>query len=257
MSPFPGMDPYLEHPTLWPGVHNALIAAAQRTLAPQLKPNYLVRLEERTYLAEPEELVFIGKPDVTVVSARPGANEGPANAAPTPTVAVRVPTPDIVRETWLEVRAAASGDVVTVLELLSPTNKRPGSAGRQSYEAKRLTVLGTRTHLVEIDLVRAHPPMTVYGTDRTSDYRILISRGDRRPRAELLLFSVRDAIPAFRLPLRGGDEEPVVDLGDILRQLYEELAYDASIDYRAEPVPPLSAADAQWADEVLHHAGKR
>jgi hypothetical protein len=26
-SPFPGMDPYLENPEFWPGVHNRLIVA--------------------------------------------------------------------------------------------------------------------------------------------------------------------------------------------------------------------------------------
>jgi len=252
------MDPFLEHPRLWPGVHNALIAAVQRALAPALKPKYVVRLEERTYLSEPEELVFIGKPDVAVVTPRtptePGRDAGRSNVA---AVAVRVPTPDVVRETWLEVRAAASGEVVTVLELLSPTNKRPGSAGRQLYEGKRMTVLGTRTHLVEVDLVRAHPPMAVYGTDRSSDYRILISRGDRRPRAELLLFSVRDPIPSFALPLRPSDDEPSVDVDGLLHRLYDDLDYGASIDYAADPVPALRPEDADWANELLRAAGLR
>ena len=70
--------------------------------------------------------------------------------------------PDLVRETWLEVRAADSGEIVTVLEVLSPGNKRPG-VGRSTYEEKRFRVLGTRTHLVEGDLLRAGEPMPMHG----------------------------------------------------------------------------------------------
>src|SRR5262249_58126001 len=53
--PFPGMDPYLEHPTLWPGVHNGLIAALQLALAPQLRPRYYIALEDRVYITEPDQ----------------------------------------------------------------------------------------------------------------------------------------------------------------------------------------------------------
>jgi hypothetical protein len=252
------MDPYLEHPDLWPGVHNALIAAMQRALAPAVRPGYVVRLEERTYLNEPDDLVFIGRPDVGVHRHRDADPEAPASSTPDPVaVSVRVPVPDHVRETWLEVRSAASGEVVTVVELLSPSNKRRGSRGRRRYEAKRMAVLGTRTHLVEIDLIRDGEPMAFHGTDRRSDYRLLISRGDRRPNAQAWLFSVREPIPTFRLPLRRGDAEPEVDVGALLRELYETLGYDASVDYRADAVPPLADDDRAWADAVPRAAGRR
>lgn len=165
--------------------------------------------------------------------------------------------PDQVRETRLEVRATRGGELVTVVEVLSPSNKVKGSEGRALYERKRLAILGTGTHLVEVDLTRSGPPMTVFGADRDADYRILVSRGDRRPRAELLLFSLRDAIPTFRLPLRPGDVEPDVELGRILAELYEQRAYDLGIDYGEEPVPPIDQADAAWVDERLREAGLR
>ena len=62
-SPFPGMNPYFDHPTLWPGVHNGLIASLQLSLAPQLRPRYYVALEERVYVTEPEQRAFVGRPD--------------------------------------------------------------------------------------------------------------------------------------------------------------------------------------------------
>ena len=143
-TPFPGMDPYLEHPRLWPDVHNGLIAELRNTLAPQLRPRYYVALEERTYVAEPAGLAFVSRPDVTVVgSPTPAASRtspGEASSMGVATlepVIVELPMPELVRETYLEVRLAQTHAVIAVLELLSPANKRPGE-GRQQYERKRL-----------------------------------------------------------------------------------------------------------------------
>ena len=48
--PFPGMDPWLEHPAIWPDVHNRLITAIADDLAPRLAPKYFVGVEQRVYL---------------------------------------------------------------------------------------------------------------------------------------------------------------------------------------------------------------
>lgn len=257
-GPFPGMDPYLEHPALWPDVHNRLIAELGNTLGPLLRPRYYVRLEERTYLSEPEGLVFVGRPDLTVErrGRPPSAGPAPDLGQTARALAVEVPIVDRVRETYLEVRAVERGEVVTVLEALSPANKVPGR-GRTLYEDKRQAVLGTRTSLVEIDLLRSGQPMHLASRAPDADYRILVSRGELRPVAELLVFSVRDPIPVFRLPLRRGDDEPIVDIGALLSTLYDRAAYDLSIDYRTEPVPPLAGESATWADALLRTSGRR
>ena len=140
--------------------------------------------------------------------------------------------------------------------LPSPTNKRAGE-GRRLYEEKRLQVLGTRTHLVEIDLLRGGEPMKMWGDGKDSHYRILVSRADRRPRADLYAFNLRDTIPPFSLPLRPGDEEPVVELGTLLHALYDRAGYDLALDYAAEPVPPLEGDELAWADQVLRDKGLR
>ena len=110
---------------------------------------------------------------------------------------------------------------------------------------------------MEIDLLRAGPRMPLEGPKVTSDYRVLVSRADRRPKADLYGFGVRDPIPTFTLPLRGGDKEPKVELGAILHAQYERAAYDLSLDYRGEPVPPLSGDDRSWTHELLLSAGLR
>ena len=254
--PFPGMDPYLEHPILWPGMHNGLIATLQLALAPQLRPRYYIALEERVYVTEPDQRAFIGRPDLAVVGhPEPGAAFQPASSASS-VLTVRVPLPDEMRETYLEVRETGTDYVITVLELLSPTNKRPGR-GRQIYEGKRLDVLATRTHLVEIDLIRAGEPMPILDNSSASDYRILVSRGDRRPNATLYAFGVRQSIPPFPLPLKPEDQEPLVDIGGLLHDLYDRASYDLRLDYQGEPAPPLSAEDALWADHLLRRQGRR
>jgi len=256
-SPFPGMDPFLEHPALWPDVHHGLIEALRSTLAPVLRPRYRVAVEERVYVADLEGPFFTGRPDASVVDAGP-----PGGLAPNAAVAlaeprvVEVPMPDRIREGYLEVHNVATDEVVTVVEVLSPTNKRPGE-GRRLYEEKRLQVLGTRTHLVEIDLLRSGQPMKMWGDGGDSHYRVLISRAERRPRADLYAFSVRDPLPPFPLPLRPKDEEPVVELGALLHALYDRASYDLAVDYTGEPVPSLEEDDAAWADQLLREKGLR
>ena len=115
-----------------------------------------------------------------------------------------------------------------------------------------MDVLATRTHLVEIDLIRAGEPMPIIGNGSASDYRILVSRGDRRPNATLYAFGVRQSIPTFPLPLKPADQEPIVDMGRLLHDLYDRASYDLRLDYKGEPDPPLPAAAATWADQLLH-----
>jgi hypothetical protein len=171
-------------------------------------------------------------------------------------LAIRVPLPDEVRETYLEVREVGTDYVITVLEVLSPTNKRAGR-GRRLYEDKRMEVLTTRSHLVEVDLIRLGEPMPLIDIGSVSDYRILVSRGDRRPRASLYPFGVCQPIPTFPLPLKARDQEPMVDIGQLLHDLYDQASYDLRIDYTGDPDPPLSSADAAWADRLLRQQGLR
>ena len=202
-TPFPGMDPYLEHSDLWMDFHNRLIVALADDLAPRLRPRYYVSIEERTYLAGLTGLTFASRPDVAVVASTQVAYRTTTTTRPASPgiVTVELPEPDFVTETYLEVRAGDGDLVVTVVEILSPSNKLPGE-GRNRYERKRMKVLSVHTHLVEIDLLRAGPPMTMRGDGRQSHYRILISREPNRPRADLLPFDVQQPIPDFPLPLQ-------------------------------------------------------
>jgi hypothetical protein len=250
------MDPYLEHHDLWHDVHNSLIATLRDHLAPRLRPRYYVSVEQRTYRAGLAGPTFIGRPDVAVVaSPRPTYRTAPT-AGTARLVTVELPVPDIVRETYLEVRATEGGQVITTLEILSPANKLPGE-GRVQYERKRMAVLDSLTHLVEIDLLRGGLPMAMFGDGHGAHYRILISREWCRPRADLLPFTIRQPIPNFPLPLQRGEEEPPVPLNALLHELYDRAGYDLRLNYRADPEPPLEGDDAAWADALLREKGVR
>lgn len=259
-SPFPGMDPYLEGPNFWPEVHHLLISLLLESLVPQLRPKYRVALEKRVYESAGNESLLVGIPDVIVQRRQPTApgDSNVAVAAP-PTqkpLPVEVPMMMEFREAYLEVREMATGEVVTAIEVLSPANKRQGK-GREMYEEKRNRIFGSRTHLVEIDLLRGGEPMPVLGNDVEAHYRILVSRGDRRPYADLYLFNLPETIPTFPLPLRSGDTEPMIDLNQLLNHLYDRAGYDFVIDYQTEPIPALAESEAAWVDAQLREQGVR
>ncbi|HXH09069.1 MAG TPA: DUF4058 family protein [Alphaproteobacteria bacterium] len=254
-SPFPGMDPYLEHPALWPDVHNRLIAALADDLSERVAPRYYVGLERRTYLLKADDLVFGGRPDLALAPTSDIPPFAPQQAAPSVLVLeVDVPVPDEVSENFLEIHEVKPGTLVTIVELLSAANKLHRQ-GREEYERKRGDVFRSRTSLVEIDLLRAGEPMPVIGPLVKSDYRILVSRGIQRPRAALMAFTLRQPIPSFTLPLLPGDDEPEVELNRILHDLYRRARFDLRLDYTRPPVPPLPEDDAVWAQALIEASG--
>lgn len=253
-TPFPGMDPYLERNYLWGGVHTRLIVAIADELSIKIRPRYRVEIERRTYMSVVPAGDPIGEPDVFVIYSS-GASPAPTAQVATAGVLPRIgelPLPEEVTERYLEVREVKTGEVITVIELLSPKNKNKGE-GRRQYEEKRLKILGSGTHLVEIDLIRAGVPLPVRvgGNGRHSDYRMIISRAKARPRADVYLFSVRDPIPDIPIPLRPGDVEPILPLNRVLHELYDRAGYDLAIDYSQPPEPRLSPEDSQWAAELI------
>jgi hypothetical protein len=251
--PFPGMDPYLEHPALWPDVHNSLIAAIRDAVSPRVSPRYYVAVESRAYMTTPDDVAFVGRPDIALIPRPPFSTREPAQSSAEAGVAVvdvDVPMVDHANETYLEVREVRTGIVVTVLEILSPTNK-VHTDGRKQYESKRVRIFESRTNLVEVDLLRDGEPLPLFRRTARTDYRILVSRSWQRPKAKLYTFGVRAAIPTFPLPLLEGDDEVPVDLNAILHDLYRRAGYHLRLDYTQPAVPPLPEPDAAWARGLI------
>ena len=259
-NPFPGMNPYLESPDFWPEVHNRLIVAIADALVPQLVPKYRVAIEKRIYEIKGEQSLLVGIPDVSIQRNPTPRNSITSNVAvatrTTEPLKIRLAMSEEVKEGYLEVIDMGTKEVVTVIEVLSPANKRPGK-GREMYEEKRDKIFGSRTNFVEIDLLRGWEPLPVLDNDIAAHYRILVSRSNQRPGADLYLFNLPDVIPGFPLPLRAGDVEPIVDLQALLNTVYDRAGYDFTLNYMAELVPPLSETDAAWADSLLRDKGLR
>lgn len=259
-NPFPGMNPYLEHRHIWPGFHNRLIAVLAEELGPQLPGNYRVDIEERVEIegpfGPPPDLAFM-IPDA-LVTGEPAVRTPPPDTvtgaiavatSPVEEYAVRVRMPREVKVTWLRVAAMPDQKIVTLVEVLSPTNKAPGRE-RNRYERKRGVIVGNGANLVEIDLLRRWQPMPLETPPPTCDYRILVCQGWQRPSALLYPFNVQQPIPPFDLPLLPEDKPLQVDLGAIINRLHHTARYGQVTRYHEPPPEPEFAPEVQaWVGE--------
>ena len=217
-NPFPGMNPYLEQPELWHQVHNRLIVEIADIITPNIAPKYRVSIEERVYMSV-DDTLLVGIADVAVASSTTGNGAtltAPKLAEPSNG---RVPMPEGDIQRYKEVKSTQAKEVISVIELLSPKNKR-SKEGRAVYENKRQKIFSSSTNLVEIDLLRLGEPLPIVGMINTG-YRILVSRSYRRPDADLYTFALKEPIPVFPMPLREGELEPVEDLQLLLNEVYE------------------------------------
>lgn len=243
------MNPYLEQPDLWSAVHSRLIVAIADSLVDQLSEQYRIEVEKRTYISEDDaESLLVGIPDVVVLAQ-------PRDTAPTLLLdpqPQKVQIPDLAETTerFLEIREVATGKVVTVIELLSPKNKRAGD-GRTAYLRKRNQILASATHLVEIDLLRGGLPMPMSPTDNPGTYRIMLCRSQACPWCDLYAFSLRQPIPSIPIPLLPEDEEARLDIQAQLHYIYDRGRYHMAIDFNQLLQPLLSAEDAAWLKTFL------
>lgn len=261
-SPFPGMDPYLESPTLWPDVHHGLISEMQATLNRRLRPQYHVRVEERVYISDendPGRKAIIS--DLKIVDT--GEPKNSLSSTDAAGIAVAEPLilttliEDEIHEARLEVIDTSRNSVVTVIELLSPTKTIAGSRGRASYEQKRREVMTSSSHSVEIDLLRAGDHLHTRELLPKGDYFLHVSRKDRRRKGYVWPILLPQRLPVIGIPLKEGDGDVELDLQSILTTAYDRGAYDLEIDYRSKPTPPLCGEVASWANELLVSNGLR
>ena len=251
-SPFPGMDPYLEQSDLWRDFQLTLACSIAIALTTKITPRYYVAVEQRTYIVAAEPSEFAGRPDVAVVGAPlspPSILGGVSAAVLDRPITIELPIRDEIRERYLEIRESTTHKVITVIEILSPSNKQRGE-GRNDYERKRQRVLDSATNLMEVDLLRAGEPMPMAHVP-ASHYRILVSREWDRPRAKLYPFNLNETIPEIPTPLQKGEPEPILDLGKLFAEIYDQVRYDLRIDYTNAPEPALDAATVEWSRNLL------
>ncbi|HUG91976.1 MAG TPA: DUF4058 family protein [Planctomycetaceae bacterium] len=249
-SPFPGMNPYLEQEDAWHDFHERFLPVAAAVIEAQVGANYIVKIDENVYVHDLEdgERRLLGRGDVFVAESHPAGGAGAATAILEAPVTVDLPKVDRERESFIEIRDRRSRRLVTVIELLSPTNKNPGP-NREQYLAKRGRLLDGDTNVVEIDLLRGGPRMPM-DPPPDCDYLVLVSRAARWPHAGVWPVRLREPLPTVPVPLRPGEAEPRLDLKRILDRVYDDAGYHKYI-YDETPQPPLSADDAAWAGQLV------
>ena len=256
-TPFPGMDPYLEHPILWTSVHSGLINAIRGQIAPALRPRYVASIEERVLIDIPQTQRI---PDIWIQKtnrqARNSSNSGAA------VVEVELENPlvmdipsDPIREHYIEILDRYQDlKVVTVIEVLSPINKTPGP-GRDEYLRKKLATLESSTHLVEIDLLRRGTRVVDFSMENMEaigpfDYLVAVNRFQPgRTQYEIIPRQMRNRLPRFGIPLVPPDADVALDLQAAFEQVYEDGSYMLRIHYERPCSPAIDEEDQRWANE--------
>jgi hypothetical protein len=259
LSPFPGMDPYLENLHTWPDLHNEMISCMRAALNESIQPKYVARIEDRIYVSDerdPGRRLFV--PDVRIHETATDSPRLPAGGtavltATEPVVSVTL-LDEEMHESRLTIIDVATRSIVTVIEILSPTNKYPGARGRDSYMEKRQEVLSSPTHLVEVDLLRNGVPTFLREGLKPHHYAVHVSENEMRPRSKRWPILLSERLPVIEIPLKKEDGHVGIDLQRALAEAYHRGASHAVVDYSKPPVPPLTGEWDAWAKSVIARA---
>jgi hypothetical protein len=219
LSPFPGMDPYLEQ--FWVDVHHTMINRSRAAIQKQLPGDLVARVDERVFEQD-----------------------------------------EPMRQGFIEIIDLKSGRrVVTVIEIISPSNKVPGP-GRELYVKKQNELRQAGVSLVEIDLNRTgsrvlSAPFELIPDGHRTPYAACVRRSCKPLIFEYYRLPLRERLPAIAIPLRQTDQDIPLDLQSVLDECCDEGRYVDDIDYHEESGPPLGREDAQWADALLREQGFR
>lgn len=257
-SPFPGMDPFLEDPRLFPDLHGRMVIHLCEAIQPRLPEPYYALTRTRIWLEVPQRPVW---PDV-IVQRQNGAE--PAGRAPRSRPIVVPVIQDEMRQPFVDILTGEDGHarLVSSIEVLSPSNKVPGDSGREPYLQKQRELLESNTHLIEIDLLRGGTHTTAVplalALPRTGpfDYHVCVHQFDRP--AEFLVYPVRleAALPEIAIPLLPGVPPVMADLQTVFERVYDLGPYRRIIRYAdATPVPSLRPEQAEWAARLLRTQG--
>jgi len=249
-SPFPGMNPYFEESRHWRGFHNNFASEIVAALIPQLGDGYAAQLEVESVMesVSVSESVHI-RPDVAIVDApreidSPSPEQSAIASPPTERRKVLVKSPEKLRRVLI--RMTDSDELVTIIEILSPSNKR--SQGLADYQQKRYTILMSDVHFVEIDLLRAGTrPGDEVVTDQPYDYATVVNRAGPERISEIWRTALNEPLPVIPIPLRYPDADVILDMNQSINALYRRYGYERLIDY-SEPIPKpkLRPKMAEW-----------
>lgn len=246
-SPFPGMNPYLEQDDVWHSFHEHFCFRCFESLVPQVGDSYIVTVDQHVYIHDigSSDRRLLGRGDVQMARLHPGNESQASNALiDAPVLSDMDPSVDIEEESFVQIRDRRSREVVTILELLSPANKRNGP-DREQYIWKRKRIVHSNVNLIEIDFLRGGPRMPDPQLPECHYYALVRPSADR-PRVGIWPINLHQPLPVIPVPLRPGGPEVKLDLQSVLHQVYDSGGYARYI-YDGDPQPPLSPEDQKWA----------
>jgi hypothetical protein len=262
------MDPFLEHPDIFPDLHDSLNTYLREFLQAKLPAPYFAAIGRRAWIEVTQR--YIG-PDVNVLRspspspprAEAGAGVAVASAPSIPRpVVVRVPH-DECRETFVDIFEGRGQDkrLVTTIEVLSLANKTPGAHGRDLYRRKQREILRGKVHLVEIDLLRAGEHTTAVPFELavakagSFDYHVCIHHFDNLEDFFVYPIRLEERLPPIAIPLLPGDASVEIDLQEVFNRCYDTGPYRREIRYLQDtPIPPLRPEQAVWSARILEGA---
>jgi hypothetical protein len=259
------MDPYIEVSHVWEDFHQNLITEIQAELAKALPPNYVARAGERGYLVieppvgPPEKHRFWsdvsvgttgeGQKPAATVAPPPVASTSQTNGAP---LSMQALTETEYREVFLEIRLTEPEKrLVTCIEVLSPSNKRPGTKGWKLYNRKRRAFLSGKAHFVELDLLRVGRRMPMATPWPDSPYYLLVCRDHEAPYCKVWPAHFRHPVPPIPIPLAPSDPDITLSIQPLIEKIYVRSRYERDIDYRRPLDPPLDSVDEAWLRELV------
>jgi hypothetical protein len=247
--PFPGMDPYLEDPAFWPDFHRRFITEIADTLLAKLPAGYDARIDEQLRLVSHDDAggqtvypdVTVSTSDLSCPPLSPVSSGGTAVLEP---VTIPAPAMDEVRDVWIEVRHLPDQSVVTIIEVLSPANKR--GDGFLEYVARRNAILSRSVNLVEIDLLLGGRRLNMGPRLPQGHYYTFISRANHRQTVDVLAWELPRVLPAIPIPLQAPDPDVTVQLASAFANTYERGHYRRALRYGSPPPAGVPVELSNW-----------
>ena len=258
LSPFPGIDPYIEAQGHWPDFHAGFLTYLRDILDERLPETYVAHLEEQVHLVKmPRESLAVIRPDLVVLrdpEVAPGRHElgGVGTLVPV-SIPLETGLVEEVRDTRIEVLRVPELSLVTVVELLSPSNKT--GAGRAEYLEKRLALVDQPIHIVELDFLLGGRRLPMRGPLPFGNAYAFVSRSGRRPACDVYAWTIRDPLPTIPLPLSEPDPDVPLDLSPAFATAYKRGRYARILRYQQPLTLPLSADDRTWAETIQDATG--
>jgi hypothetical protein len=254
------MDPFIEACGLWKEFHDRLLGELERELSSRASEQYFVRLAARTYLVPDEEVQENHSPSGRAGSRAAKSKTRTARSSARTTskadspIQILAPLDMEENEIFIEIhQVRPERRLVTGIEILSPANKVPGTAGWDEYLKRRRIFLGGEANFVEIDFLRNGRRMPMREAWPMSPYYLLIARKEQSPRCQVWPVHAARALPKLPIPLGRGDMDVEIDLQPMVDTVYERAQFASLIDYKRPIDPPLTPPEKK----LLARAPKR